>query len=89
MTIYKIENWGDADAHEPARRNAIIEHGPASDESVGIVLNAPVTDDLEPSDPGYCDGRSGWRWFRFPDGTLVLGVFPQGDIYFATEGDHS
>jgi hypothetical protein len=44
---------------------------------VKTVLDAPVGD----------DGRSEWRWFRFADGTLVLGVFPHGDTYFATERD--
>lgn len=35
------------------------------------------------------DGRSGWMWVRLPNGDLILGVYPQGDTYFATEGDHS
>jgi hypothetical protein len=27
------------------------------------------------------DGRSEWFWMRLQDGTLLLGVFPQGDTY--------
>lgn len=27
------------------------------------------------------DGRSSWVWVRLADGTLVLGVMPQGDTY--------
>lgn len=27
------------------------------------------------------DGRSNWVWLRLRDGTLMLGVFPQGDTY--------
>lgn len=53
---------------------------PASTESVGLVLSA--SQDSE-------DGRSGWVWVRLASGDLVLGVFPQGDTYFATELDHS
>jgi hypothetical protein len=51
---------------------------PASDESVSLVINASI-------DSG--DGRSDWVWVRLTDGTLVLGVFPQGDTYFAVEED--
>jgi hypothetical protein len=53
---------------------------PASAESVVTVLDA---------DPQSPDGRSNWVWLRLPNGDLVLGLFPQGDTYFATELDHS
>ena len=53
---------------------------PASEESVQTVLNA---------DEHSSDGRSNWVWVRLRNGDLILGVFPQGDTYFATERDHS
>jgi hypothetical protein len=33
------------------------------------------------------NGRSEWLWIRLANGDLVLGVFPQGDTYFAVEED--
>jgi hypothetical protein len=27
------------------------------------------------------DGRSQFQWFRLANGDLILGVFPQGDLY--------
>lgn len=51
--------------------NIIGSHGPASPESVDLILNAEVND----------DGRSEWRWFRFPDGTLIFGCFPHGETF--------
>ena len=48
----------------------------APDEAVRIVLST------QPDDP---EGRSQWLWVRFPNGDLMLGCFPQGDTYFATE----
>lgn len=51
---------------------------PASPESVELVLN---------SDDESGDGRSPWIWLRLPNGDLILGVFPQGDTYFAVEND--
>lgn len=53
---------------------------PASAESVRTVLTA---------DENSGDGRSNWVWVRLRNGDLILGVFPQGDTYFATERDHS
>lgn len=35
------------------------------------VIMAPVDD----------NGRTGWCWVRFADGTLILGMFPTGDTY--------
>lgn len=51
---------------------------PASPESVGKVLSA---------DPTSVDGRSPFVWVRFPNGDLVLGVFPQGETYLDVEND--
>jgi hypothetical protein len=53
---------------------------PASPESVETVLAAGEDDD---------DGRSEWLWVRLPNADLILGVYPQGDTYLATERDHS
>ena len=52
---------------------------PASPESVRTVLAADEDDE---------DGRSEWLWVRLPNGDLILGVYPQGDTYCATEKDH-
>lgn len=62
---------------EPDEGRQILIH-PASDASVKEVLKQ------SPDDP---DGRSNWVWVRFPNGDLVLGIFPQGDTYFAVEDD--
>ena len=51
---------------------------PASAESIGYVLSQDI-------DTG--DGRSEWVWVRLGNGDLILGVFPQGDTYFAVEVD--
>jgi len=53
---------------------------PASPELVEMVLNQPTD---------TSDGRSEWRWFRLPNGDLILGVYPQGNTYFATEHESS
>jgi hypothetical protein len=53
---------------------------PASTESVLTVLAG---------DPDGYDGRSEWLWIRLANGDLILGVFPQGETYFATENDHN
>lgn len=58
----------------------LAETTPASQDAVNYVLAQPVDDD---------DGRSDWRWVRLVNGDLMLAVFPHGDTYFATEGDHS
>lgn len=33
------------------------------------------------------DGRSGMQWFRLQNGDLILGCYPQGECYEATETD--
>lgn len=53
---------------------------PASQESVNLVLSQSEDD---------ADGRSQFCWVRLPNGDLVLGVFPQGETYFAVEQDAS
>lgn len=47
-------------------------HAPASEDAVAHVLTQPTD--------GH-DGRSTWKWFRLPNGDLILGVFPQGETY--------
>ena len=81
-----MNDWGDDTVDDGRYHHCMVTVTNASPESVGIVLSARVNVD---DDYDSFDGRSEWKWFRFPDGTLVLGVFPQGDIYCATEGDHS
>ena len=53
---------------------------PASAKSVRTVLDAE-----ENAEDG--NGRSEYVWVRLQDGTLILGVFPQGDTYLAVERD--
>lgn len=43
----------------------------ATPEHVGRVITAEVS----------ADGRSEWIWLRLADGTLMLGLFPCGDLY--------
>jgi hypothetical protein len=33
------------------------------------------------------DGRSQFCWIRLVDGTLILGVFPQGETYYKFSGE--
>ncbi len=65
---------------EPETESHDILLKPASPASVLTVLAASDTDE---------DGRSEWLWVRLPNGDLVLGVYPQGDTYMATEHDHT
>jgi len=51
---------------------------PASSESVKTVMEA---------NPDSPDGRSQYVWIRLQNGDLILGVYPQGDTYFAVEED--
>ena len=53
---------------------------PASMDAVSRVLAAMEGDE---------DGRSEYCWLRLPNGDLMLGVFPRGDIYFDVEIDAS
>lgn len=53
---------------------------PASRESVDYVL-------AQPADSDSMDGRSEFLWVRLQDGTLILGVFPQGATYEQCEID--
>ena len=63
----------------PTPGTVLIESWPASPAGVQVVLDAGVDRDDEN------DGRSEWRWFRLPEGTLILGCFPHGETYFAAE----
>ena len=58
------------------RGDSIAWHGPATEADVADVLALDEDSD---------DGRSDWRWVRLVNGDLMLGVFPQGDGYFAFE----
>ena len=71
--IYAIDENG----RETQRLVALVK--PASNDSVTTVLSASENDE---------DGRSNWLWIRLASGDLVLGVFPQGETYMATENDH-
>lgn len=51
---------------------------PADPKAVAFVLAA---------DEHAEDGRSQWMWVRLANGDLILGVFPQGEVYFGTETD--
>jgi len=68
----------DEDGHPTGRSLGYVF--PAGNEAVRTVLAA---------DEMSIDGRSNWVWLRLSNGDLILGVFPQGDTYFATEADHS
>ena len=54
--------------------------GDAHPDSVAIIASA---------DPDSEEGRSQWFWAWTNAGDLLLACWPQGDTYFATEGDHS
>ena len=58
-------------AADPADEVAV---GPAHIRDVCLLLAQ------DPDDPND-NGRTGWRWARFPNGDLMLGVFPQGTTY--------
>lgn len=64
----------------PDDQENVVTIYPAGPEAVLTVLDAGT---------GSEDGRSQWLWVRLGNGDLILGVFPQGDTYFATEHDHS
>lgn len=72
----KMKPHYSRDDEDPKRTIAMIH--PASQESVDFIL---AQDEDSP------DGRSNWVWLRLPNGDLILGVFPQGDAYFAVEED--
>ena len=70
------------DPHEirldPDEGENVVTVFPASQESVNTVLAAGEDDP---------EGRSQWMWVRLGNGDLILGVYPQGETYFATEKD--
>lgn len=53
------------------------------------VVDQASIDKLINSDPNEEETRSQWLWVHFPNGDLMLATFPQGDMYFELEGDHS
>lgn len=57
----------------------------AGDAAVQAVLDTPIRAD----DSIENFGRSKWKWIRLINGDLILGCFPHGDTYFATEHDRS
>ncbi len=63
------------DCHE---NGDLVSIHPASAKSIHAVLDSDIEDE---------NGRSQWVWVRFPNGDLVLGIFPQGDTYFSVEED--
>lgn len=69
-----------ADQQYDIEQPKLIDRHSASQESIIKVLEAVEGDE---------DGRSQFFWFRLDNGDLILGVYPQGDTYFATEQDHS
>lgn len=56
----------------------IGQREPAPQEAVELCLAGPI------ESPKY-DGRSRWYWFRLGNGDLILGFYPQGETYMATE----
>lgn len=50
---------------------------------IGYVSDATeaVANAVLASAEGDGDGRSGWKWVRLIDGTLMLAIFPRGGTY--------
>lgn len=74
---YQQQKW-DADTREWVKVSPEVTMWPASAEGVGRVIAA---------NPDLLDGetRSEWLWIRFANGDLVLGLFPQDDLYDSLE----
>lgn len=64
------------DDEDESRTIAVVH--PAAEKSVRYVLRQKIDSE---------DGRSNWMWVRLPNGDLILGVYPQGNTYFAMEAD--
>lgn len=75
--VERVDFGHQGQADDDEQTHCIVYVGPANREAVILTLSADEIDGM--------DGRSSWKWFRFPNGDLVLGVYPQGDTYFATE----
>ena len=56
--------------------------GDADPELAEMVIQQPIE-----TTAGGGNFRSAWHWFRLADGGLVLGCYPHGETYFATEHD--
>jgi hypothetical protein len=67
---------------EPHALFSCDENG-AADKQIAYVTPATIDDayDLLSMPPNGDDTRSDPFWMRLVDGTLLLGVFPQGDTY--------
>jgi len=59
----------------------ICSREPAIQPAVELCLTAPIEQGT--------DGRSRWYWFRLSNGDLILGFYPQGETYLATEAMRS
>ena len=77
MTILKAHHVRSDDTEHACTVRIASVH-PASPESVALVARQNITDP---------DGRSQFMWVRLSNGDLILGVYPQGDTYFAVEHD--
>lgn len=63
----------------------ILEESEVYDNDVVVAEIAPapkeIVDRVLSADENSEHGRSNWMWLRLPNGDLVLGVYPQGDLY--------
>lgn len=64
------------DGRKPGDAITLAMVHPAKQKDVDAVLKASPTSG---------EGRSPWVWVRLPNGDLLLGVFPQGDMYCEME----
>lgn len=71
--IFKIDDETGSETSE-----VIAVSAPADPSVAQAVIDAPA---------GGNEGRSEWMWFRLQNGDLILGTYPSGDTYWATEAD--
>ena len=64
---------------DPERPHLLAIEAAADPAIVQMIIDAPVSEGP--------DGRSDWMWFRLANGDLILGCWPRGDTYEATEAD--
>jgi hypothetical protein len=79
LTPHQVKHDPESN-YEREHADLIATVYPADNDAVLTILSA---------DPDNPDGRSQFMWVRLVNGDLILGVFPQGDTYFATETSHS
>lgn len=70
-------NKNMSDPDQPDRQCHFVM-SEASERAAQTVLLAPE---------GTGDGRSKFYWLTFPNGDVMLGVFPEGETFFAIETD--